>query len=94
MKYKINENNDDLQIIIEELNRHQKELMKAFQECQEGRCSCPTSEYSKLQDLEIQSTKDGMTMNLKAKDGMKFDKTNIEKCLQYTTTEVAKVNSK
>ncbi|MEJ2450837.1 MAG: hypothetical protein P8047_09215 [Gammaproteobacteria bacterium] len=47
MKYRIESNESGLDIKISEANDKQK-LMQAFQECQEGRCSCPTQEYTKL----------------------------------------------
>ena len=53
-----------------------------------GDCTCPTSEYEKLDKLEINESKNGISMNLKAKDGMKFDKSNLEKCLEYTKEQV------
>ncbi len=88
MKYEIKEDDRHIRISIDEIDNQRMELLKAFQECQEGRCTCPTSEYKKLDKLEINKCEDGMTMNLKAKDGMKFDKSNIEKCLEYTKEQV------
>ena len=92
MKYEIKEDDTHIKISIDEIDDQRRELLKAFQECQEGRCTCPTTEYEKLDKLEINESENGMTMNLKAKDGMKFDKSNLEKCLEYTKEQVLKGN--
>jgi hypothetical protein len=31
-----------------------EEVLGAFQQCQEGRCACPTTQYEKLQTLDME----------------------------------------
>jgi hypothetical protein len=90
MKYRIHEQGTRLDIGIEDIRGKQEALIKAFQDCQEGRCSCPTTQYKKLKALEIESKEDGLTLRLKPKSGMRFDKSEIEKCLQYTVEQASK----
>lgn len=90
MKHQIHERGTKLNIEINGLRGKQKELMKAFQDCQEGRCACPTTEYRKLETLEIDPIEDGLTLRLEPKSGMRFDPSEIEKCLQYTAEQVSK----
>ena len=84
MKHKINETESGLDISIVVKEDKKKELLEAFQECQEGRCSCPTEEYKKLESLEIKHNDEKIELHLKSKDGSKLDKTEINKCLEYT----------
>jgi hypothetical protein len=62
------------------------------QECQEGRCSCPTQEYSKLESLEIESNEDTIRLKLKSKPDEQLDESEIGKCLEYTKGKVMDEN--
>ena len=44
---------DGLTVEVSEIAEQEEQLLKEFQACQEGRCSCPTEEYKKLESLEI-----------------------------------------
>lgn len=84
MKYKIESKGNETNIEISETKGKQKKLLEAFQECQEGRCSCPTQEYSKLDSLEIENVENSISLKLKSKPGKQFDKKEISRCLEYT----------
>ena len=62
MKYKIETKGNETNIEISEIKGKQKKLLEAFQECQEGRCSCPTQEYSKLNSLEIENNENSISL--------------------------------
>lgn len=88
MKYIINSTNKGVNIDVSETEGKQKLLLQAFQECQEGRCSCPTQEYAKLDSLEIENSEDSIHLKLKSKPGMQIDEAEISKCLEYTKDKV------
>jgi hypothetical protein len=44
-QYKISNESSAVSIELTGVGGHQKELLEAFQGCQEGTCSCPTDEY-------------------------------------------------
>ena len=92
MVHNINETDSGLDISINVKEDKKKELLEAFQECQEGRCSCPTEEYKKLESLEIKNNDGNIELHLKSKDGSKLDKTEINKCLEYTEKRVNQKN--
>ena len=48
MKVKVEATENEVSIEVSETKGNQAKLLEAFQECQEGRCTCPTQEYSKL----------------------------------------------
>ena len=88
MKYKVKSTENEVSIEVTETKGKQEQLLQAFQECQEGRCTCPTQEYSKLASLEIESNEDTIKLKLKSKSDAKFDESEISKCLEYTKEKV------
>ena len=88
MEKEIKADADGLNIEITEIQGKEKQLLEAFQECQEGHCSCPTNEYSKLESLEIEQTGGKLNLRLSAKEGEVFDSAEIGKCLDYTEKKV------
>jgi len=88
MKYTVNENKNGIDISIEGLKNKKEKLLKAFQECQEGRCTCPTEEYKKMESLEVEHDAQNIQLHLKSRQGFKIDKSEIEKCLEHTTKRV------
>lgn len=90
MKYKVDEKTGGIDITVAEVGGDKQKLLEAFRECQEGRCSCPTTEYTKLQSLEVEQSGDGIQLRLKSKPGAAIDKSEIEKCMDYTAGRVTK----
>ena len=88
MKYKIDEKETGIDISVTDAKNDKQKLLDAFRECQEGRCSCPTNEYKKLASLEVAQDEEGIQLRLKSKDGEVIDKSEIEKCLAYTSERV------
>ena len=92
MKYKLESSKNEVNIEVTETKGKQKKLVQAFQECQEGRCTCPTQEYSKLDSLEVASDEDAIKLKLKSKPDVTLDETEIRKCLEYTKEKVMDEN--
>jgi hypothetical protein len=88
VKYKVGSKGNEVHIEVTETRGKQEKLLEAFQECQEGRCRCPTQEYSKLDSLEIQSDEDTIRMKLKSRPNAKFDESEIGRCLEYTKQQM------
>jgi hypothetical protein len=84
MKYRMDEDQGRIDIHVGELGDDQGKALDAFQACQEGRCSCPTDEYQKLETLDIEPGDDSLTLHLTPKPGEELDPSEIEKCLDYT----------
>lgn len=83
MKRIIKGHSEGLTVEVSEIGDQQEGLLSEFQACQEGRCSCPTNEYEKLESLEIAKSARGISLRLKAKAGRVFDSGEIEKCLDH-----------
>jgi hypothetical protein len=83
-KYTISATGPKVSIELTEVAGRQAELLEAFGECQEGRCSCPTDEYRKVATMEVRPTGDRIAIKLQAKPGTSLDATEIAACLDYT----------
>ena len=90
MKSKITKNKDGIDINITELSGEKDKLLEAFQECSEGRCTCPTQEYEKVETLTIAGTDKIIQLSIKSKENTVIDTKEIEKCLAYTRDKVSK----
>lgn len=90
MKYRIDENKNGIDISVGDVKDNKQKLLEAFRECQEGRCSCPTEEYKKLAALEVEQNAEGIQLRLKSRDGEAINKSEIERCLDYTAERVKK----
>lgn len=90
MKYQIKSTEDHIEIHVADVETpaKQQQLLQAFQECQEGACSCPTNEYKKLEVMEIQEENGSLTLNLTPKSGLELDKSELAACLEYTKKKV------
>ena len=81
--YTIDTDGSSIAIDITGVTGRQDELLEAFGECQEGRCSCPTNEYEKVETMEVQSTEDRIAIRLQAKPRATFETAAIAACLDY-----------
>jgi hypothetical protein len=88
MEARIIKNENGVEIEIEDLQGKTQELTEAFQECTEGRCTCPTQEYEKVETLEIAGTDHLIKMSIKVKENQEIDPQEIEKCIEYTRQRI------
>lgn len=93
MEKSIKNNNEGLKIKISKIDSNKDSLLNNFQLCQQGKCDCPTNEYSKLENLEIESSEDEIILNLKPKAGQSFNKNEVEKCVNFVVDKVSKNNT-
>lgn len=88
MKTRITRQTDGVQIQVSEIGAHADALMDAFQACREGRCSCPTTEYEKVESIDVAPSDDGISLTVKSKDGTQIDVAEIEQCLAHTRQQL------
>lgn len=65
-QYKIRNEPSAVSIELTGVAGRQKELLKAFQECQEGTCSCPTDEYQNVASMTMDADKSRIAIRLAA----------------------------
>lgn len=66
-----------------------KKMMDEFAKCANGTCSCKTSEYEKLESMQVSETDSGLTLDLKAKSGQTLDVGCVEECLDHTAKQIS-----
>lgn len=92
MEYRIREKREDVAITVTDVSAPQQDaVLAALQECSEGRCSCPTQQYGKVESLKIDRSDAGVVVAMKLKAGETIDRSDIEKCLDYTLDKASKV---
>lgn len=87
-QYEITDESPAVSIELTDVAGHQEELLEAFQECQEGICSCPTDEYQNVASMTVAADETRIAIRLEAKPGAKLDVSEIESCLDYTIGRV------
>lgn len=91
MKYQIKEGRQEVAISVENVDAEkQAKVLEALQGCAEGRCSCPTNQYEKLESLDVTRAADAVNVELKVKPGQKIEAAEIRKCLDYTLEKASK----
>jgi len=90
MKSKITKHESGLSISVEQVGDSQQALLDAFQECQEGRCSCKTTEYEKLAAIQVQCVGDAIRIHLRPRSGDTIDESAVQDCLDYTLDKATK----
>jgi hypothetical protein len=87
MKHAIESKGGEVSIRIEELGGRQADVLAALQACSEGRCSCPTPQYGKLDAIDVRPGEGTIDVRLTPKAGETIDLADIEKCLATTTEQ-------
>ena len=89
MKTRISTNKNGIDIHITELEGKKDELLEAFNECSEGRCTCPTQEYKKIETLNIVGSEDNIQLSIISRENEVIDTNEIEKCLNHTKKKIS-----
>jgi hypothetical protein len=93
MKYSVHRSGSSVKITVDGVGSKQTELLKEFSECAEGRCSCPTAQYEKVESMQVTPGEDQLSITLKPKPGKIIDQDDIKKCLEHTTRKVGEDQS-
>jgi hypothetical protein len=88
MKYEVSTSQNGLIINVEVPDKRKEKLLEEFSNCQQGKCSCPTEEYKKLESLSVENFEDKISLTLKPKLDQSFDINEINKCLNYTSSKI------
>jgi hypothetical protein len=88
--YRIVQDDTATSIVVTDVAGKEKQLLEAFGECQEGRCTCPTDEYKKVSSMEVEDGDGIVRLLLEPKPGESLDTSAIAECLDYTTERLDK----
>lgn len=92
MKSNIKKEKEHIIVNISQVGNDKNEILKNLNDCKEGKCSCPTDEYKKLEHLDIQINEDfdEIMVDLEPKENKKIEITEIQKCLDHTAKNLSK----
>lgn len=86
--YEITPTPRGLHIKVDDVEGKEGELLSALQECQEGRCACPTAEYHKLEKMQVSGEPGTVEIELQTKSGETLATEAVQRCLDYTVTRL------
>ena len=70
--------------VVTDIDGKSQEVLKAFEDCKDGNCSCKTSEYEKVESFEVITKSTGVELSIKTKNNDAIDSAEIEKCMEHT----------
>ncbi len=84
MRYEVTEQDSTVQIQVRHTAGRTEQLLASMQDCQEGRCSCPTDRYDRLAAMAVTVGDDEVTVRLEPQPGEHLDPDELRACLDYT----------
>ena len=87
MRYEITEHDSDVEIRVQDAAGRTSQVLTSMQDCQQGRCGCPTDQYDRLAGMDVAATDDEVTVRLLPKTGERFDTDELRACLDYTIAQ-------
>ena len=84
MRYEITARDSDVDIHLHETGEHTAQLLASLQQCQQGRCGCPTDQHDRLEDITVHDTPDEHTIQLRPCEGQRLDTSQLQACVDYT----------
>lgn len=88
MKFDIQATDQGLRVKAKMRPEQAKKMLDELAKCANGTCSCQTSEYEKLDSMQVSQTDSGLTLDLKAKSGQDLDARCVAECLDHTAAQV------
>lgn len=88
MKFRIEQQPTGLRIDAEVPAGQREALQRELAKCAAGTCSCPSTQYDKLQSIQVTPSPDGFSVNLQPKPGETVDRNDIERCLEHTAASI------
>ena len=90
MKSRITPTATGVDIDVTEVGEHAEAVLAAFNQCQQGKCSCPTTTYEQVADVQVTPVADGVSLTVTARPGETLDVGDIERCLAHTEAEITR----
>ena len=88
MEFDIKSTDQGLRVKAKMRPEQAKKMLDELAKCANGTCSCKTTEYEKLDSMQMSQTESGLTLDLKAKSGQDLDASCVAECLDHTAAQV------
>jgi len=89
MRYNIAQDGEAVEIHVQDAGERGPQVLASLQECQEGRCSCPTDQYDRLASIEVGGGDGELTVHLTPRPGEHLDPDALRACMDYTLESAA-----
>jgi len=89
MRYNITQDGEAVEIHVQDTGERAPQVLASLQECQEGRCSCPTDQYDRLASIEVGGGEGELTVHLTPRPGEHLDPDELRACMDYTLESAA-----
>jgi hypothetical protein len=89
MRYDITERSDEVEIRVREIGDGTPQVHALLQDCQQGRCRCPTDQYDRLAGIDVEIGDDEVGLKLHPRAGQQLDVNALQACLHYTLAEAS-----
>ena len=87
MRYDIAQAGEAVEIHVQDAGERAPQVLASLQECQEcqeGRCGCPTDQYDRLASIEVGGGDGELTVQLTPRPGEHLDPDALRACMDYT----------
>lgn len=88
MKSTIEHTTEGLRIQAAVQPEKQGAILEELGKCAGGNCSCPSAQYEKLSAVDLKTTAESVTVDLKVKPGEEVDVADIQNCLDHTAKQI------
>ena len=89
MRYNITQDGEAVEIHVQDAGERAPQVLASLQECQEGRCGCPTDQYDRLASIEVGGGDAELTVHLTPRPGEHLDPDELRACMDYTLESAA-----
>ena len=90
MEFDIKPTDQGLRVKAKMRPEQAKRMLDELAKCANGTCSCKTTEYEKLDSMQMSQTDSGLTLDLKAKPGQDLNASCVAEGLDHTAAQVGK----
>jgi hypothetical protein len=94
MKYEISEQGTTAEIRVQDAGNQRSSLLQALGECRSGSCGCPSDQYERLANLDVDATDHNVTLRLEPRPGQRLDPEQLCECLDHTLAQITSQSPK
>lgn len=93
MRYNLTQDGEAVEIHVQDAGERAPQVLASLQECQEGRCGCPTDQYDRLASIEVGGGDGELTVHLTPRPGEHLDPGALGACMDYTLESASDTQS-
>ena len=93
MRYNMTQDGEAVEIHVQDAGERAPQVLASLQECQEGRCGCPTDQYDRLGSIEVGGGDGELTVHLTPRTGEHLDPDELRACMDYTMESASDTQS-